>query len=123
MYINVMFVVAMNSFRNALLPQSQKLTTKDLELDERISDDLQQELDIQMDIVRRKKAFDYEKVKLAGKKLKEYFIDPVDFPIQVIGINNLTTVYSFRIKKLGNDFYLLKHEMELKMRQASKKKR
>lgn len=76
-----------------------------------------------MEVVRRKKAFDYEKVKLAGKKLKEYFIDPIDFPIQVIGINNGKTVYSFRIKKLGNDFYHLKSEMELKIRQAAKKKR
>ena len=105
------------------MPQSQKLTTKDLELDDRISDDLQQKLDFQMDVVRRKKAFDYEKVKLAGKKLKEYFIDPIDFPIQLIGVNNGQSVYSFRIKKLGNDFYHLKDEMELKIRQAAKKKR
>lgn len=105
------------------MPQSQKLSIKDLELDDRISDDLQQKLDIQMDVVRRKKEFDYEKVKLAGKKLKEYFIDQIDFPIQVIGVNNGKTVFSFRIKKLGNDFYHLKDEMELRMRHAAKKKR
>lgn len=106
-----------------MMPESQKLTTKDLELDDRISDDLQQKLDIQMDVVRRTKEFDYEKVKLAGKKLMEYFIDPIDFPIQVIGINNGKSVYSFRIKKLGNDFYYLKDEMELKLRQAAKRNR
>lgn len=105
------------------MPKSQKLTTIDLELDSRISDDLQQKLDIQMDVVRRKKEFDYERVKLAGKKLMEHFIDPIDFPIQVIGVNNGKTVHSFRIKKLGKDFYHLKNEMELKIREAANKKR
>lgn len=76
-----------------------------------------------MDIVRRKKEFDYEKVKLAGRKLMEHFIDPVDFPIQVIGVSNGKSVYSFRIKKLGDDFNHLKNELELKVRQAAKKKR
>lgn len=76
-----------------------------------------------MDVVRRKKEFDYEKVKLAGRKLMEHFIDSVDFPIQVVGITNRKTVYSFRIKKLGDDFYRLKDEMELKIRRAAMKKR
>lgn len=106
-----------------LMPDSQKLTTRDLELDNRISEDHQQKLDILMDVVRRKKEFDYERVKLAGRKLMEYFIEPIDFPIQVIGINNAKTVYSFRIRKLGNDYFHLKDEMEHKIRQAAKKKR
>lgn len=108
---------------NSLLPDSQKLTMNDLDLDHRISDDLQQKLDIQMDVVRRKKEFDYERVKLAGRKLMEHFIDPVDFPVQVVGINNEKTVYSFRIKKLGDDFYHLRDEMDMKIRQAAKKNR
>lgn len=109
--------------RNARMPESQKLTEADLELDPRISEDLQQKLDLQMDVVRRKKEFDYERVKLAGRKLMEHFIDPVDFPIQVIGVTNGKTVYSFRIKKLGDDFKQLKIELEIKLRQEAKKKR
>ncbi|CRK89887.1 CLUMA_CG003434, isoform A [Clunio marinus] len=108
---------------NSLMPTSQKLTTKDLHLDDRISNDFQQKLDILMDVVRRKKEFDYEKVKLAGKKLLEYFIDSIDFPIQVIGINNRKSVHSFRIKKLGKDFYHLRDGVELKLREAAKNKR
>lgn len=104
------------------MPESQKLKTEDLELDDRITDDLQDKLDRQMDVVRRKKEFDYEKVKLAGKKLKEHFIDPIDFPIQVIGINNGKTVYSFRIRKLGENFNRLQEEMELKMRHTKKRR-
>lgn len=105
------------------MPKSQKLTVEDLELDERISKDLQQKLDFQMDVVRRKKEFDYEKAKLAGKKLMQHFIDPIDFPIMVIGIKNSKTVYSFRIKKLGADFHHLRSEMEMRMMQAAKFKR
>lgn len=112
-----------NAFRNSLLPDSQKLTTKDLELDDRISEDHQQKLDIQMDVVRRKKEFDYERVKLAGRKLMQYFIEPIEFPIQVIGINNHKIVYSFRIKKLGEDYFNLKDEMEMKIREAAKRNR
>lgn len=96
---------------------------KDLELDDRISDDLQQKLDIQMDVVRRKKEFDYERVKLAGKKLMEYFIDPIDFPVRVAGINNEKTVYSFRIKKLGYDFQRLRDDLKVKVRQEARRHR
>lgn len=109
--------------RNDLLPLSQKLTLDDLKLDERITDDLQEKLDFQMSIVRRKKQFDFEKVKLAGKKIKEYFIDSIDFPIQVIGINNKKSVFSFRIRKLGDDFFRLEDEWRVKKKQEMSKKK
>lgn len=106
-----------------MLPASQKLTSKDLELDSRISEDLQQKLDILMDTVRRKKEFDYERVKLAGSKLMVHFVNSINFPIQVIGVENGKNVYSFRIKKLGVDYFNLRDEMEYKIRlDASKKK-
>jgi hypothetical protein len=76
-----------------------------------------------MDIVRRKKEFDFERVKLAGKKLSAHFIDSIDFPIRVIGVSNRKTVYSFRIKKLGAEFHHLKEEVELHIRQAATKSR
>lgn len=106
-----------------MMPNSQKLTSADLELDTRISEDLQQQLDIQMDVVRRKKEFDYEKVKLAGKKLMAHFIDSIDFPIQVIGVKSSKSVFSFRIKKLGLEFAHLQDEMERKIQEAARKKR
>jgi hypothetical protein len=105
------------------MPESQKLKIEDLELDDRISDDLQERLDRQMDVVRRKKEFDFEKVKLAGRKLKEHFIDPIEFPIKVNGISNGKTVYSFRVRKLGETFARLHDEMEIRMRQAAIKRR
>lgn len=116
-----MFVTFSN--RNSQLPESQRLTPADLTLDDRIIDDLQQKLDIQMDIVRRQKEFDFEKAKLAGKKLMEHFIEPIIYPIEVIGIKNGLSVFSFRIKKLGKEFYNLKEEVEEKLEAALKKKR
>lgn len=113
----------LNYSRNSLLPDSQKLTSADLVLDKRISNDLQQKLDIQMDVVRRKKEFDFEKAKLAGKKLMEHFLDPIVFPIQVIGIRNRESIHSFRFKKLGKELVRLRSELEMKTREAAKKKK
>lgn len=105
------------------MPDSQKLTPEDLKLDERITADLQEKLDFQMSIVRRKMQFDFERVKLAGKKLQEYFIDPIDFPIQVTGINNGKCVFSFRIKKLGEDFHRLEQELRIKKKNEKSKRK
>lgn len=99
------------------------MTSDDLKLDERIADDLQEKLDYQMSIVRRKMQFDFERVKLAGRKLKEYFIDPIDLPVQVIGINNGKSVFSFRIRKLGDEFFRLEDEWRMKQKEESAKKR
>ncbi|KAG5669779.1 hypothetical protein PVAND_000072 [Polypedilum vanderplanki] len=109
--------------KNSQLPDSQKLTPADLHLDDRITDDLQQKLDIQMEIVRRQKEFDYEKARLAGKKLMEHFIDPIIYPIEVIGIQNNLSVFSFRIKKLGKEFLQLKEELKIKKEEAAKQHR
>lgn len=110
--------------RNLTLPDSQKLSSEDLELDNRITYDLQDKLDRQMDVVRRKKEFDFEKVKLAGKKLIEYYIAPLhEFPIEVIGISNGKSVYSFRIKKLDDDYFHLKDDLEEKIRENAQKKK
>lgn len=92
-------------------------------LDDRITEDLQQKLDIQMEIVRRQKEFDFERARLAGKKLMEHFIEPIVFPIQVIGINNGLSIHSFRIKKLGKEFLKLKDEVELTIREATRERR
>jgi len=109
--------------RNNQLPESQRLRAKDLELDSRITSDLHDKLERQMDVVRQKKQFDFEKVKLCGKKLMEHFIDPIEHPIQVIGIRNGQSVFSFRIRKLGSDYSRLKDDIEAKLRDLAKRKR
>lgn len=73
--------------RNKALPPSQRIPFTELELDPRITDALQKRFDDEMEMVKQKKAFEVEKVKIAGKKLTQYFLEPLDsFPIEVIGI-------------------------------------
>jgi hypothetical protein len=76
-----------------------------------------------MDVVRRQKEFDFEKARLAGKKLMEHFIEPIVYPIEVIGIQNGLSVFSFRIKKLGKDFSRLKDELRMKKDEAMRRQR
>jgi hypothetical protein len=73
--------------RNTQLPSSQQFTAAELEIDPRITVDLEEQLKVEMNLVQRKMSFDVEKEKLAGQKLIEYFIEPLEsFPIEVIGI-------------------------------------
>lgn len=73
--------------RNKALPSSQTIPYDQLELDARITANLQKRFDEEMDLVKRKKEFDVEKARLGGQKLLEYFLKPLDsFPIKVLGI-------------------------------------
>lgn len=73
--------------RNKALPASQMIPYEELELDDRITGNLQNRFDEEMDVVKRKKAFDVEKARVGGEKLEDYFLKPLDsFPIKVLGI-------------------------------------
>ncbi|CAB0030340.1 unnamed protein product [Trichogramma brassicae] len=63
--------------RNDKLPASQRLTEQELQLDPRISADLDEQLKEQMDIVYRKSEYKQEKCRLRLKKLMEHFIEPI----------------------------------------------
>lgn len=73
--------------RNRALPVSQQIPYSELELDPRITLSLKKRFESEMELVKRKKAFDVEKVKLAGEKLRRYFLEPLEsYPIAVVGI-------------------------------------
>lgn len=73
--------------RNKALPVSQQIPYDQLEMDPRITANLQKRFDEEMDLVKRKKEFDVEKARLGGEKLVQYFLEPLDsFPIKVLGI-------------------------------------
>lgn len=77
-----------------------------------------------MEVIREKQAFEFEKTQIAGKKLIKYFIEPLeDFPIEVVGIKNKKSVYSFRIKKLDEEYYFLKDELEDRIRTEAEKRK
>jgi cilia- and flagella-associated protein 44 len=110
--------------RNNRLPLSQQLTPVDLEVDPRLTADLTMKLVGEMEMVNRKMAFDVEKEKLAGRKLLEYFIEPLQsFPIEVIGINTLRSVKTIRIQKLTDEFHGLKEDLKERIRRDKERKR
>lgn len=63
---------------NKRLPESQRLTKTELELDARITADNQKEIDRQKRLNRRKIEFDLEKSIAQLEKLKKFFIDSVE---------------------------------------------
>lgn len=81
-----------NEFRNifkknqSLLP-SQLLTDEEMELDERITEDLDRSLTEQMSLVERILSFDVEKSKIGLQKMLKFFIDPQEtWPFTMLGI-------------------------------------
>lgn len=63
--------------RNNALPKLHRITQEELELDPRITADLNQELEREMAVVREKFAFKVEKSEIGLQKLSEHFIHPI----------------------------------------------
>lgn len=73
--------------RNRDLIQSQQIPHEEFELDPRITEDLNQQLQAEMDLVHRKLAFKVEKSKLRLEKLMNHFIKPITcLPFEVCKI-------------------------------------
>lgn len=73
--------------RNQALPESQRIPMECFDLDERITADLKRELQAEMDLVKRKTAFDVEKARLSGEKLRKFFLEEMEsMPIEVLGV-------------------------------------
>lgn len=73
--------------QNDLLPDSQRLSAHELELDDRITNDMDKSFSRQMDLVRRKMAFEVEKTKLLKDKVETFLTSNLEcWPIEVIGI-------------------------------------
>lgn len=110
--------------RNKKLPPTQIIPRTILELDPRISKDLQDKLDAELGLVKRKLAFDVEKSEIKMKKLMQHFIDPLDlFPITVKGINNNLRVTTLRQRKLSPEFFEMHLVVDKKIIEAELKGR
>lgn len=73
--------------RNKKISDSQRIQQSEIRLDDRIAQQLEENFQQQYDLMTRKLAYDLEKSRLQAKKVKEYFIDPLDhLVIQVFGI-------------------------------------
>lgn len=60
------------------LPESQQIPMCDLEIHPDITKDLDDTLEQEIDLVKRKLAFDVEKSRLGLQKLQDYFINVLD---------------------------------------------
>ncbi|XP_011859838.1 PREDICTED: uncharacterized protein LOC105557260 isoform X2 [Vollenhovia emeryi] len=94
--------------RNNALPKSHQITYKELELDPRITADLNKELDTEMAAIREKLAFKVEKSELGLQKLLDHFVQPVTcLPFVVCKISKPDcVVYSLRQRVLDIDVTL-----------------
>lgn len=73
--------------RNKLIPDDQRLTHDQLELDKRITNDIELNIKHQFDLLQRQFAFGVEKIKLGVEKLETFFLSHIkDWTITVFGI-------------------------------------
>lgn len=73
--------------RNNLLIKSMQLDLKTINLDDRITADIRKKLDREMELVERRKAYEVEKCKILTKKVKDFYISPLEeLPIELHGI-------------------------------------
>ncbi|XP_043471636.1 cilia- and flagella-associated protein 44 [Leptopilina heterotoma] len=93
--------------KNRTLLKSQQIPQENFEIDSRITEELNNQLQSELDFVHRKMSFKVEKSKLRLKKLMDHFVEPITcLPFCVYRILKPNTkVYSFREHKLGDDFF------------------
>ncbi|KAJ8952048.1 hypothetical protein NQ318_010958 [Aromia moschata] len=93
--------------RNAKLLPSQVIPREKLELDPRISEEVDKSFEDKLNLVKRKLAYDVEKSEVRMKKLLSHFTDPVDIhPFKLKGINdNDLYVLTIRQRQVLPEFF------------------
>ncbi|XP_035917499.1 cilia- and flagella-associated protein 44 isoform X1 [Anopheles stephensi] len=110
--------------RNRALPEAFRIPVTDFVLDERIMDDLREQLEAELGLVHRKMAFDVEKVRIAAGKLERFFLEPLEsYPIEVLAVRSGQSVKSFRIEKLDDDYYQTVEQVERLVAEEAERRR
>ncbi|XP_017782969.1 PREDICTED: uncharacterized protein LOC108567166 [Nicrophorus vespilloides] len=110
--------------RNDALPESQRIPLEELELDSRVTDNLDEKLKADEYLVERKLAFDVEKSNILLTKMREHFLLSLDmYPITVKSVKSKTMVQCLPMRSLGYDFDNLLAEVDLKIAEAELKGR
>nr|XP_018898031.1 PREDICTED: uncharacterized protein LOC109031139 [Bemisia tabaci] len=100
--------------RNSKLSDSHQLPRPVLELDERITNYIQLKIQNEMNLLNEKMAYDIERSQLGLKKVRDYFIDPVQhFLITISALRIDQTIMTFSLRKLGSDFEKLYQEVKI----------
>lgn len=110
--------------RNSKLLLTQIIPREELEIDPRITKDLEDKLEADLNLVKRKLAFNVQKSALAMHKMLSHYVDELDtFPICVYGIRSNTEVRSFRQRQLKPLFYEMQQLVENRIIEAELKGR
>ncbi|XP_021372219.1 cilia- and flagella-associated protein 44-like isoform X2 [Mizuhopecten yessoensis] len=105
--------------QNENLPNHLQLKKDEFEMDREIKYELQRQKSERMDIVRRERAWESEKHRIALEKLRKRFKDVVECErIVVKAFNTSHEIASFRAAKLSDDFYTLKADFERRRTQT-----
>lgn len=92
--------------RNEKLLPTQVIPRDQLEIDPRITEDLQQIIDSEMALEKRKLAYQVEKSKVAMEKLMDHCTNSLDvFPLVISNLSNTQTVNTTRQRSLSENFY------------------
>lgn len=92
--------------RNKNLLPSQIIPREELEIDPRIKEDLQEILNAEMALEKRKLAYQVKKSEVAMQKLKQYYTDPLDvFPLTLAGIEKDISLHTIRQRRLDEIFF------------------
>lgn len=110
--------------KNNLLKSTQIIPRELFNIDPRIKQDLEDRLNADLALVKRKLAFHVEKSKVGLEKLQARFIENVDlFPVTVDGIDTDLIVKIIRQRKLSDKFGDMLNLIELKIIEAELKNR
>lgn len=92
--------------RNKKLLPSQIIPQEELEIDPRITENLQEVLDAEMRLEKRKLAYQVKMSEIAMQKLKRYYTDPLDvFPLTLLGIEKDIVIHTIRQRRLDEIFF------------------
>ncbi|XP_069678702.1 cilia- and flagella-associated protein 44 [Periplaneta americana] len=110
--------------RNARLPLSQQMLRNELEIHPDITKDLDDKLQEDINLVKRKLAFNVEKSRLGLKKVQDYYLNNLDsITCFVLGIRTNVKVCTYRQTKLTQDFDDAREAANRKLEEEERKGR
>ncbi|XP_034669320.1 cilia- and flagella-associated protein 44 [Drosophila subobscura] len=105
--------------RNEDLPLGLRAKDTDLLLDDRITQQIREELQAELDDVREDLAYDLEYAQVGHSKLYTHFLKELDHvPFTVSSLRSrISGIATFRLQALGEDFEQIKRDIEERLKQ------
>ncbi|KAL9928049.1 cilia- and flagella-associated protein 44 [Glossina fuscipes fuscipes] len=98
---------------NKSIKEDLRIEHKYMLLDDRITKQIQDELQFELDDVRDDLAYDLEVAEVGKQKLYDHFIKNLDhIPIKITSFGSSAQIYTFRIERLDENFEAIKTHVE-----------